>query len=276
MSAPTAPAAARLLTREHLPLVTGIIALVTLGAFENRALMSILPTVVRELGGWSLFGAANGAPLATLAVAMAYAGGWTDRVGPRRVLFSGIVLFVAAQAACGLAPTMWVFVLGRGASGIAEAFLDTALTLLIARVLPEELRAKVFASFAAAWVLPSLLGPALAGAIDAVAGWRAVFVAPLVVVPIALVLMRRALGATDADVGTEEEAIDVRRLRASVALGAGLVATTFAVRSSPIRSTGWPAELSWRPASSCCSPPPARCCPRGRRDSTVASPRSSA
>lgn len=86
----------RPLDREHLPVVIGIIALVTLAAFENRAVMTILPTVVRELDGWALFGASTGAPLVTFAVAMAWSGTWTDRVGPRPVLHWGLGLFVLA------------------------------------------------------------------------------------------------------------------------------------------------------------------------------------
>lgn len=239
---PADRAAPRLLAREHLPVVLGVISLVTLGAFENRAVVSILPTVVRAIDGWSLFGAAGGAPLATFAVAMAYAGSWTDRVGPRRVLLTGLATFVGAQVVSGLAPTMWVLVLGRATSGAAEAFLDTALTVLVAQVLPEALRAKVFAALAAAWVLPSLLGPAVAGGIDALAGWRAVFVGPLLVVPVALALVRSGLRRTaPPDEPTSEPAEEARRMRAALVLAAGLVATTFAgplVADPERRATG--------------------------------------
>jgi hypothetical protein len=38
-------------------------------------------------------------------------------------------------------------------------------------VYPEHLRRKVFAAFAAAWVIPSLVGPALAGLVVEHLGW---------------------------------------------------------------------------------------------------------
>jgi MFS family permease len=220
----------RLLDRANLPVVVGVVALVTVAAFENRAVMTILPTVVRELNGWTLFGASTGATLVTFTAAMAWSGGWTDRVGPRPVLLWGMVAFVVAQAVSGLAPTMTVFVLGRAASGAAEALVDTALMVLVAQALPEHLRAKVFASFAAAWVLPSLLGPSVAGGLDALAGWRAVFVAPLLVVPVALVLLRPALrrthpgGARATDAGGT--ASDRPRTSAALLLATGLGVTT--------------------------------------------------
>ncbi len=233
--APEAPA--RLLARANLPVVVGIVALVTLAAFENRAVSTILPTVVRELDGWALFGASTGATLVTFTVAMAWSGGWTDRAGPRPVLLWGMAAFVVAQVVSALAPTMTVFVAGRAASGAAEALIDTALMVLVAQALPEALRAKVFASFAAAWILPSLLGPSLAGAIDALWGWRAVFVAPLLVVPVALALLRPALRRTHAGGTTTSDAVaaasERRRVAAALVLAAGLAVTTF---SAPLLS----------------------------------------
>ncbi|MGN6752004.1 MAG: MFS transporter [Intrasporangium sp.] len=226
--------APRLLSRAHLPVVLGVLSLVTLAAFENRAVVSILPTVVHELDGWSLFGAATGAPLVTLTVAMAWSGPWTDRQGPGRVLLTGIGLFAVAQLISGSASHMGVFVAGRAVSGAAEALIDTAMTVLVARALPETLRAKVFASFAAAWILPSVLGPGVAGGIDAVVGWRAVFVAPLAIVPVSLALVRGALRgergsfpAADAP-GPETASSDGRQLRASFLLAVGLAAMTCA------------------------------------------------
>ena len=125
----------------------------------------------RRLG--AVRGLAPAPPWSPSPIAMAWSGGWTDRAGPRPVLLWGMAAFVVAQVVSALAPTMSVFVAGRAASGAAEALIDTALMVLVAQALPEALRAKVFASFAAAWILPSLLGPSLAGAIDALWGWRA-------------------------------------------------------------------------------------------------------
>src|SRR6478735_5981039 len=212
----------RLLSRANLPVVVGIVALVTLAAFENRAVSTILPTVVRELDGWALFGASTGAAIVTFTIAMAWSGSWTDRSGPRPVLLWGMAAFVVA---------------GRAASGAAEALIDTSLMVLVAQALPDALRAKVFASFAAAWILPSLLGPSLAGGIDALWGWRWVFVAPLLVVPVAIWLLRPALRRTHAGgakaANADAAASERRRVAAALVLATGLAITTF---SAPLLS----------------------------------------
>lgn len=64
----------RLFSGPHLPLVLGVIALVTLGAFENRAIGTALLTMVREFDALGSFGLANAAPSASYLVTLAIAG----------------------------------------------------------------------------------------------------------------------------------------------------------------------------------------------------------
>lgn len=183
-------------TREHLPLAVAAITLVTLGAYENRAVITVLPRVAEELEGMQWFGLASGGSALTFLVATALAGVLADHVGPRRVLAAGVATFVIAQAITGLAPTMAVLLVGRAVSGVAEGLLDIGLLVLMADGLPSRLRAKVFALFAVAWMLPSLLGPFVAGTVAEHWGWRAVFLTPLaLLVPAVLALapsLRRA------------------------------------------------------------------------------------
>lgn len=188
-----------LLTRDSLPFATGAVALVTLGAFENRAVMTVLPTVAEQLGGLWLFGAASAGSLISFVVATAAAGAWADRRGPLQPLYAGLGLFVLAQAAMGLAPTMPVFVAARVGGGLAEGLIDVSLVVLLARAVPEELRAKVFAAFAAAWVLPSLLGPSVAGVLAERWGWRSVFLVAIALMVPAAALLRPAMRRARAD-----------------------------------------------------------------------------
>ena len=206
MSRMTATAAATrapsLLQRQHLPFAVGAVGLVTLGAFENRAVMTVLPTVAERLGGLWLFGAASAAPMISFVLATAVAGTWADRRGPLQPLHAGLGLFVLAQATMGMAPSMPVFVAARLGGGLAEGLIDVGLVVLMARALPEELRAKVFAAFAAAWVLPSVLGPALAGVIAEHLGWRAVFLLAVALVVPTTAMLRPAMARTRATLPT--------------------------------------------------------------------------
>jgi MFS family permease len=228
MSLETARRPPSLLQREHLPFVVGAVALVTLGAFENRATMTVLPTAARDLDGLWLFGAAAAAPLISFVVSTALGGVWADRRGPVSALRVGMVVFVVSQLALGLAPGMQVFALARLASGFAEGLLDIGLTVLLARTLPTELRAKVFAAFAAAWVLPSLLGPSVAGGLTEWVHWRAVFLlGAVLLVPAALALRASMRQASRESGGTSPWTAQERRtVQTALAVAAALSVLT--------------------------------------------------
>ncbi|KGN34416.1 hypothetical protein N802_12790 [Knoellia sinensis KCTC 19936] len=179
----------RLFSAKHLPVAVGVVALVTLGAFENRATISILPTAARELDGLAWFGPANAASMVTFMVAVAMARRWVDRIGSRAVLLAGLGTFAVAQVVTASAPAMAVFIVGRGISGVAEGLIDVSTLVFAARALPEHLRAKVFATFAAAWILPSLVGPGAAGVAESLVGWRLVFLLPTFLLVPALLLL---------------------------------------------------------------------------------------
>ena len=161
---------ARLLNRSRLPLVVGALALVTLGALENRAVATVLPTLLGELDAVPSFGLVSAAPLATYLIALAGAGWWCDRSGPVPTLRAGVLAFAAAQLLVGVAPTLGVVVLGRLLSGFAEGLLDVGVIVLIARALDARWRPQMMALFAGAWILPSVLGPVVVGAGDRDAG----------------------------------------------------------------------------------------------------------
>lgn len=238
-----------ILHREHLPFAVGAVALVTLGAFENRAVLTVLPTVAERLGGLWLFGAASAAPMISFVLATAVAGTWADRRGPLEPMYAGLGLFVLAQAAMGLAPSMAVFAAARLGGGLAEGLIDVGLVVLMARALPEELRAKVFAAFAAAWVLPSVLGPTLAGAVAEHLGWRTVFLMAIVLVVPATAMLRPAMARARATLAEPTRwTSDERRMVGAAALVAAALALLTAggsllTREGPLTFLGATASL---------------------------------
>lgn len=193
MSTLHAASGPRLFTRENLPLTVGAVALVTLGAFENRAVTTSLPTAMRDLGGLTSYGLVVAAPLATYLIALTTSGWMADRQGPARVLRVGAALFVVGQVLVGLANAVPMFVIGRLFGGLAEGFLDVGLMVLIARVMDSSLRPRVMAMFSAAWILPSVLGPVVAGTITDVLGWRWVFGIGLVLLAVIWPLLQPAI-----------------------------------------------------------------------------------
>src|SRR3546814_5162653 len=87
---------------------------------------------------------------------------------------------------------MDLLVVGRLIQGLGTGGQTVALYVVVARVYPPTLHGRVFAAFSAAWVVPSLIGPFLAGAVAEFLHWRWVFagVAALTVAAFALVVAR--------------------------------------------------------------------------------------
>jgi MFS family permease len=174
----------------------GMVALVALSAFEALAVTTAMPLVVDALGGLGLYAMAFAGPMASGLAGMVVGGSWSDRSGPVRPLVTGVALFVLGLLVAGAALGMPVVVAGRVVQGLGSGMLNVALYVLVARLFPDAVQPRLFAAFAAAWVLPAVVGPAIAGTIAETVGWRWVFLAvPLLAVP-ALLLMRPALRGT--------------------------------------------------------------------------------
>nr|WP_256095599.1 MFS transporter [Micromonospora carbonacea] len=174
-------------------MTVGVVALVSLLAFEALAVGTAMPTVARSLDGLSLYGLAFGGAFASGVVGMVVSGVWCDARGPRAPVWHGVAWFVAGLLIAGTTSTMGVLVAGRMVQGFGSGLLSVALYVVVGRAYPEALHRRIFAAFAAAWVVPSLVGPAIAGLVVEHLGWRWVFLAvPAVAVP-ALLLVQPGL-----------------------------------------------------------------------------------
>jgi MFS family permease len=171
----------------------GIVSLVALIAFEALAVATAMPAVARALDGLSLYAMAFGITLATSVVGMTLAGGWCDARGPAGALAAGLGCFVLGLLLAGLAPGMPVFLAGRLVQGLGGGAMSVALYVLVGLRYPPDLRRRIFAAFATAWVVPALVGPALSGLVVEHLGWRWVFLGvPVLALP-AAALLRPAL-----------------------------------------------------------------------------------
>jgi len=163
----------------HLVATVGMVAIVAVSAFQNLAMTTIMPVIAADLHGEALYSLSFAAPLAAGVPGMVLAGNWTDRAGGRVVAWVSAALFAIGTAIVMLAPTMPVFLAGRLVEGFGAGAIDVVLYVLVARVFPAELHGAVFAGFAAAWVVPALIGPALAGIVTDAFGWHWVFAGAL-------------------------------------------------------------------------------------------------
>lgn len=178
-----------ILSPAYLTTTIAVFSLIVFNAFEAMAVTTVMPTISRDLEGFALYAVAFAAPLASGVVGTVAAGAWSDRRGPAGSLVASLVLFTVGVLTAGLAPSMDVFVAGRVVQGLGTGALIVSLYVVVGVVYPPQLRPSIFASFAAAWVLPSLFGPAIAAFVAETVGWRWVFLGIVGLVAVAAVLI---------------------------------------------------------------------------------------
>lgn len=243
------PKAGGVLDRDHRALSTGIVSVVLLIAFEATAVGTAMPVAARELNGIPLYAFAFSAYFTTSLFAMVLSGQWSDRAGPLAPLAAGISAFAAGLLLSGTAGAMWLFIAGRAVQGLGGGLVIVALYVVVSRAYAEHLRPAIMAAFAASWIVPSVVGPLVAGTVTERLGWRWVFVGipVLVVLPLALALpaiRRRASGP--ADPAAPPVPFDGRRIRLALAISLGVGLLQYAGQAVSVQDARW---LSVLPAA---------------------------
>jgi MFS family permease len=180
----------RILGPEYRKLTLGIVATVVFIAFEAMAVATAMPKAVPDLDGVALYALAFSGFFTTSLLGMVVAGETCDRRGPRIPIIGGAASFTAGLLIAGAAQSMWPFIAGRAAQGLGGGLVVVALYVVVGRSYPDSMRPRIFAAMSAAWVVPSIVGPLVAGLLADHASWRWVFLglAPFVLLPVLAIL----------------------------------------------------------------------------------------
>jgi MFS family permease len=175
------------------PLTIGLLLIITAVAYEALAVATILPNTTAELGGLALYGWAFSAFMLANLFGVVVAGWAIDRAGVMPPFLSGAGLLLIGLLIAGFAPTMPVLIGGRAVQGFGAGFITSVVYAVVGRAYPDTLRPRMLALTSSAWVIPGILGPALAGIIGESVGWRWVFFSVIPLLPIAALCMLPAL-----------------------------------------------------------------------------------
>jgi len=170
----------------------------------------------------------------TTILGLILAGDEADRKGPALPFIIGVSLFVLGLILAGTAPSMITFVLSRGVQGFGAGIIASVVYVCVGRGYPEQMKPRMLAILSSAWVVPGLIGPALAGIVADLVGWRWVFLGLVPVLPLATVLVLPALKQLAPS--TTSGSWDLHRLLAAVGvvIGSGMTLAGLQVQSIPI------------------------------------------
>ena len=236
-------AAATIWDRHRIWVTLGAVALIFLAAIEALAVTTVMPIVSEALNGEELFAVAFAGTLATSVIGMVATGAWSDARGPRGALYVAVTLFIVGLLISGFAVTMHQFLIGRLVQGLGTGGQTVALYVVVARLYPAHLHGRIFAAFAAAWVVPSMVGPFLAGAVAEYLDWRWAFLGVAVLTAAAFLMIAVRLRGVDLGQGEpQDRRALVIRLLLAVVVAVLAVVVGFSAEQPP--AIGWPIAIA--------------------------------
>lgn len=197
-------------------LVTTVLAS-SMAFIDGTALNLVLPNIQTELGatGAELLWVVN-AYLLLLASLILLGGSLGDHYGRKRIFGIGILIFAISSLVCGLAPTVDILIITRGAQGVGGALMvPGSLAIISASFAPQE-QGQAIGIWSSASTITTLGGPILGGALASAGLWRFVFFINLPLALLALYALSKSPESRD---------IEARKLDI---LGATLIALALA------------------------------------------------
>jgi MFS family permease len=142
----------------------------------------------------------------TLAVLLLPAAALGDRLGRRRLFTGGLALFVAASAACALAPDAGSLIAARAVQGAGAALLIPNALALVGTAFPAERRGAALGILQSITGLAVVAGPVIGGAVAEGIAWEWIFwlnvPIGLAAIPLARARIKESFGGDTAlDVG---------------------------------------------------------------------------
>ncbi len=98
-----------------------------------------------------------------------------DRVGSRKIMFTGLVLLLVGMLAAGVFPIYWVVWMAFLLAGFGKSLFDPAVQAYASKKVPYSRRGLVIGLLEFSWAGSTLLGIPVVGLLIARIGWRAPF-----------------------------------------------------------------------------------------------------
>jgi len=164
-----------LFTLAMLPRVALVCLGIWLNAADSLVTTTIMPSVVRAIGGYSYFAWPVATYLLGSILGGASAGHLAHTRGLRTALVASTVPFIAGCVLSGFAGSMAPFLLGRFLQGIGSGSVVGLCYVALNAMFPQSHYGRVFASLAGVWGIATLLGPLLGGLFAQGREWHILF-----------------------------------------------------------------------------------------------------
>lgn len=157
------------------PVLAAIMLSTGLVALDSTIIATAVPSIVRDLGGFSQFPWLFSIYLLTQAVTVPIYGKFADSLGRKPLMFFGIALFLLGSILCGVAWSMPALIVARAVQGIGAGAVQPISMTIVGDLYTVAERARVQGYLASVWGISAVLGPTLGGVFSEYLSWRWIF-----------------------------------------------------------------------------------------------------
>jgi EmrB/QacA subfamily drug resistance transporter len=155
-----------------------------LAAMDATIVATAVPSIVEDLGGFSLFPWMFSIYLLLQAVSTPIYGKLSDQYGRKPLIMGGAVIFLTGSVLCGLAWSMVALIAFRGIQGLGAGAIQPLTQTIVGDLYSVRERASIQGYIASVWGVSAIIGPAIGGLLSQYASWHWLF---FVNIPVGLV-----------------------------------------------------------------------------------------
>ncbi|OTA15357.1 major facilitator transporter [Xenorhabdus vietnamensis] len=148
---------------------------VGLMAANTLIAITILPSVVNDIGGLNLYAWNTTLFIVASIIGSVLSARLLSTSGARNAYLVAALIFFIGSLICTLAPTMAVMLVGRTVQGLGGGFLFALSYAMVNLVFPQSLWPRAIALISGMWGIATLIGPAIGGIFAEMNAWRYAF-----------------------------------------------------------------------------------------------------
>jgi EmrB/QacA subfamily drug resistance transporter len=160
---------------ERGPILIALMLTNGLVAIDSTILATAVPSIVKDIGGFSQFAWLFSIYLLAQAVSVPVYAKLSDVVGRKPIILIGIGLFLLGSIMCGFAWSMPALIAFRVIQGLGAGAVQPMAITIAGDIYTVAERAKTQAYLASVWVISSVVGPTLGGVFSQYLSWRWIF-----------------------------------------------------------------------------------------------------
>jgi EmrB/QacA subfamily drug resistance transporter len=184
------------LRSERGPILLALMVSTGLIAIDATILATAVPSIVREIGGYTQFPWLFSVYLLAQAVSVSVYAKLADTFGRKPLLLFGIGLFLAGSVLCGVAWSMPALIAFRALQGLGAGAVQPMAITIAGDIYTVAERATAQGYIASVWAISSVVGPTLGGVFAELGLWRWIFFVNVPLCLLAGVLIARNLHET--------------------------------------------------------------------------------